>query len=68
MIIEPLTDAYGAGSIEKMLETRHKQCPMGHMGDAWDVAEAALFLASDAAKYVTGTEIIVDGGITAKFA
>jgi NAD(P)-dependent dehydrogenase (short-subunit alcohol dehydrogenase family) len=38
---------------------------MGHMGDSWDVAYAALFLASDEAKYVTGTEIIVDGGLTA---
>ena len=40
----------------------------GKMGDAWDVAYAALFLASEESKYVTGTELIVDGGITAKFA
>jgi enoyl-[acyl-carrier-protein] reductase (NADH) len=37
------------------------------MGDAWDVAYAALFLASDEAKCITGNEFIVDGGITAKF-
>ena len=36
---------------------------MGHMGDAWDIAYAALYLASDEAKYVTATEIVVDGGL-----
>jgi NAD(P)-dependent dehydrogenase (short-subunit alcohol dehydrogenase family) len=55
--------AYG-GSAEEMVRRRDKQCPMGHMGDAWDVAYAALFLASDEAKYITGTELIVDCGLT----
>ncbi|MCJ2052044.1 SDR family NAD(P)-dependent oxidoreductase [Methylobacterium sp. J-070] len=44
---------------------RHQQPPMGRMGEAFDVAHAALYLASDAAKYVTGTEILVDGGLCA---
>jgi NAD(P)-dependent dehydrogenase (short-subunit alcohol dehydrogenase family) len=35
------------------------------MGDAWDVAHAVLFLASDEAKYVTGIELVVDGGLSA---
>jgi NAD(P)-dependent dehydrogenase (short-subunit alcohol dehydrogenase family) len=35
------------------------------MGDAWDVAHAVRFLVSDEAKYVTATEIVVDGGLTA---
>ena len=35
---------------------------MGRMGSAWDVANAALFLASREAGYITGTEIVVDGG------
>ncbi len=68
MIVEPLKEAYGQGDVQKMVEVRDAQCPMGHMGDAWDVAYAALFLASDEAKYVTGTELVVDGGITAKMA
>ena len=67
MIVEPLKDAYAEGDIGKMIEIRDAQCPMGHMGDAWDVARAALFLLSDEARYVTGTELIVDGGLTAKF-
>lgn len=40
--------------------------PLGRRGDAWDVAFAALYLASDDAKYVTGTEILVDGGLMAR--
>lgn len=66
MIVEPLKEVYAGGDVEKMIELRDQQCPMGHMGDAWDVAYAALFLASDEAKYVTATELLVDGGITAK--
>jgi NAD(P)-dependent dehydrogenase (short-subunit alcohol dehydrogenase family) len=34
------------------------------MGDAWDVANAAVFLVSDEARYITGVEMVVDGGIT----
>jgi len=67
MIREPLKDAYG-GDVAKMIETRDRQCPMGHMGDAWDVAHAALFLASDEARYITGIELIVDGGLTLRCA
>ncbi|WP_282608033.1 SDR family NAD(P)-dependent oxidoreductase [Pelagibius sp. Alg239-R121] len=66
MIQEPLKDAYADGDIDKMIAIRDAQCPMGHMGDAWDVAMASLFLASDEARYITGTELVVDGGITAK--
>jgi len=52
----------------EMVRRRDAQCPMGHMGDAWDVAHAALFLASDEAKYVTAAELVVDGGISARLA
>jgi NAD(P)-dependent dehydrogenase (short-subunit alcohol dehydrogenase family) len=54
------------GDVEAMWRARDAQVPMGHMGDAWDVANAALFLASDESKYVTGLELVVDGGITLK--
>ncbi len=44
---------------------RDKTIPMGRMGTGWDVAYASLFLASDEAAYVTGTTLVVDGGVTA---
>ena len=68
MVEHALKDAYADGDIKKMKDIRHAQCPMGHMGDAWDVAHAALFLASDEAKYVTAAELVVDGGVTASSA
>jgi len=40
--------------------------PLRRRGEAWDAAYAALYLASDEAKYVTGTEILVDGGLMAR--
>ena len=61
-----LAAEYAEGDVEKMWNVRDAQCPMGHMGDAWDVANAVLFLASDESKYVTGIELVVDGGITLK--
>jgi NAD(P)-dependent dehydrogenase (short-subunit alcohol dehydrogenase family) len=62
-----LAQAYGDGDIAAMWAARDAQVPMGHMGEAWDVAYAALFLASDESRYVTGIELVVDGGITLKY-
>jgi len=53
------------GDVEALIAKRNSGIPMGRMGDAWDVANAALFLVSDEARYITGTELIVDGGISA---
>ncbi len=52
------------GSIDEMVAARNARSPTGRMGDAWDVAYAALFLASDEAKYVNGVCLAVDGGLT----
>jgi len=55
--------AYG-DTIDEKKKNRTKVIPMGKEGDAWDVAYASLFLASDEAKYITGTTLIVDGGLS----
>jgi len=61
-----LAAEYSQGDVEEMWRVRDAQCPMGHMGDAWDVAYACLYLDSDESKYVTGLELVVDGGISLK--
>ena len=70
VIHTPLVDQFYGGyspeERERMIAYRNEQIPMGRMGDAWDVANASLFLVSDEAKYITGSEIVVDGGLIAK--
>lgn len=62
-----VTSGYG-GDAEQMIAKRNALCPTGAMGNAWDVAYASLFLASDEARYITGQTLVVDGGITARIA
>jgi NAD(P)-dependent dehydrogenase (short-subunit alcohol dehydrogenase family) len=54
------------GDVEALLAARVKRIPLGFMGDGRDTASAALYLASEDARFVTGTEIVVDGGMTAR--
>jgi NAD(P)-dependent dehydrogenase (short-subunit alcohol dehydrogenase family) len=49
-------------SVEAMVAARDAMVPMGRMGTAWDVAAAAVFLASDEARFITGVCLPVDGG------
>ncbi|MBV9114674.1 MAG: SDR family oxidoreductase [Hyphomicrobiales bacterium] len=49
---------------EAMIRARNALVPMGFMGDAFDVARAAVFLASDDARYITGVCLAVDGGLS----
>lgn len=52
---------------EEKKERRLVHIPMGRFGEAEEMAKAALFLASDESSYITGTEFLVDGGITAAY-
>ena len=64
MIVERLKVVFE--NVEEMIRQRDAACPTGKMGDAWDVAYASVFLASDEAKYITGVLLPVDGGIGCK--
>ena len=59
-----LKNTYGA-SDEAMVQQRNAQVPLGFMGNGWDVAHAAVFLASDRARYISGAELVIDGALTA---
>jgi NAD(P)-dependent dehydrogenase (short-subunit alcohol dehydrogenase family) len=55
-----------ANNVEEMWRIRAAQVPMGIGGEAWDVAWGAVYLASDEARYVTGIELVIDGGVSIK--
>ena len=65
MAIEGIVSALGIDR-QELIRMRDTAVPMQRMGEAWDVAYAALFLASDEAKYVTGVVLPVDGGLSCK--
>ena len=64
MVEARLAGQRAGGDVEALLKSRLERIPIGFMGDGRDTANAALFLASDEARFVTGTEIVVDGGMT----
>lgn len=64
-LLEGLAGKYANGDTQGFIDHRNNQVPMKHMGDGWDTAHAVLFLAADESRYVTGTEIVVDGGLVA---
>jgi NAD(P)-dependent dehydrogenase (short-subunit alcohol dehydrogenase family) len=66
MVEARLARQRASGDVKALLEQRQKRVPIGFMGDGRDTANAALFLASDEARFITGTEIVVDGGMTVR--
>ena len=66
MIRTAMTAAQAAPDPEEQRRRLAAVIPMGHMGEPEDIAHCVLFLASDEARYVTGAEFVVDGGMTAQ--
>lgn len=63
---EQATDDPDAIDWDTLDQQRAARIPLGRVGTPWDVANAAVFLASDDASYITGTEITVDGGVSCR--
>ena len=65
----PIVDRHlhdsGATDLKAAMAEVGKPHPLGHMGEADDIAWGIVYLASDEAKFVTGTELVIDGGYTA---
>jgi NAD(P)-dependent dehydrogenase (short-subunit alcohol dehydrogenase family) len=66
MVEARLARQRAGGDVEALLAQRLARIPIGFAGDGRDTANAALFLASDEARFVTGTEIVVDGGMSVR--
>jgi NAD(P)-dependent dehydrogenase (short-subunit alcohol dehydrogenase family) len=65
LVEERLVKQLGASDAASLIAQRHASVPLGHMGTGWDTANAVVFLASEEARYITGIELAVDGGISA---
>ena len=66
MVEARLAGQRAGGDVEALLKQRLARIPLGFAGDGRDTANAVLFLASDEARFITGAEIVVDGGMTVR--
>ncbi len=66
MVEARLAGQRAGGDVGALLSERQARIPLGFMGDGRDTANAALFLASDEARFITGAELVVDGGMTVR--
>ncbi|WP_416896996.1 MAG: SDR family oxidoreductase [Minwuia sp.] len=62
MVIEGVRRRANSDELLKLIASRH---PVGHLGQPDDIANAVVYLASEESRFVTGSEMVVDGGYTA---
>lgn len=66
MVEVRLAGQRSGGNVEALVAQRLSRIPMGFAGDGRDTANAVLFLASAEARFITGTELVVDGGMSVR--
>lgn len=64
--VTPLVEAYYKNQPPELLQAQIDRHPIGHLGDADDIAHGVLYLASDESKFVLGSELVIDGGLLAR--
>ena len=65
-MVENAMETMPSDELEALINTMKTEIPLVEMGDPNDIADGCLYLASDESKYVTGTELIIDGGFTCR--
>lgn len=66
MVEVRLAGQRAGGDVDALIRQRLARIPLGFAGDGRDTANAVLFLASDEARFITGTELVVDGGMSVR--
>ena len=66
LVSKRLVHQKGDGDLNRIIEERKSRIPLPFVGDGRDTANAVVFLASDEARFITATEILVDGGMTTR--
>ena len=65
-MVENAMETMPSDELEALINTMKTEIPLVEMGDPNDIADGCLYLASDESKYVTGTELIIDGGFSCR--